>query len=311
MSDQMILLLVFMAVLMAVYSIMSVATRRREVARNIARSQEERKADQNAELDDMLSSENANVRHYFEVSSKDHKDSLRMRLIRAGFFSPSALFAYNVIRIGIATGIFLLTVFAVTTLIPSTSYSAATIVAMVVSGISFIGMSFWLDKHGKAKEIAYRKLFPDFMDLIIVCVDAGLSFEAAIDRVAREFMVTNPDFGTHLGIIELEVRAGRPVNVAIANFADRTNMDEARSLAILFRQSEELGSSVSKTLRTFSSEMRQMRIIKAEEKANALPVKMVFPIALFMFPVNLVIVLVPMLVTIIEMLLTMTPPPGI
>ncbi|MBT8456339.1 MAG: type II secretion system F family protein, partial [Alphaproteobacteria bacterium] len=81
----------------------------------------------------------------------------------------------------------------------------------------------------------------------------------------------------------------------------------AKSLAILFRQSEELGSSVSKTLRTFSTEMRQMRIIRAEEKANSLPVRMIFPIGLFMFPVNLIIVLVPVLVTIIKIFTDLQP----
>ena len=134
-----------------------------------------------------------------------------------------------------------------------------------------------------------------------------MSVEAAIDRVAHEFLHTKPNFGQHLSIISLEVRAGRPMHEALNNFATRIQLDEARTLSVLFRQSMELGSSVIKTLRVFSKEMRQTRIIKAEEKANALPVKMLFPMAGFLFPVNLIIVLVPILMQIMKLFSTMTP----
>jgi tight adherence protein C len=185
----------------------------------------------------------------------------------------------------------------------------AIVIAMIFSGVSFILVNVFLDRLGKRKEIRYRKLFPDFLDLLIVCLDAGLSIEAALDRVTREYLVTNPDFGTHLGVISLEIRAGRPLNEALMNFADQVNLDEARSLAILFRQAIELGSSVGKTLRVFAKDMRQMRIVRAEEKANALPIKMLLPLALFLFPVNLIIVLVPIIIAILKMFLSLGAPP--
>jgi len=141
----------------------------------------------------------------------------------------------------------------------------------------------------------------------LVCIDAGLSINAAIDRVTREFLQTTPDFGVQLSIISLEVRAGLPLHEAVSNFSRRIDLEEARILSVLFRQSEELGSSVANTLRSFSKEMRQLRIIRAEEKANSLPVKMLFPMALFIFPVNLIIVLVPILMIIMAMLTQLTP----
>ena len=134
-----------------------------------------------------------------------------------------------------------------------------------------------------------------------------MSIEAAIDRVAREFLQTQPVFGIHLAIVSLEVRAGRPLHEALNNLASRINLDEARTMAVLFRQSQELGASIIKTLRVYSQEMRQMRLLRAEEKANVLPVKMLLPLAAFLFPVNLVMVLVPSLMRIVEMLTTMTP----
>ena len=93
------------------------------------------------------------------------------------------------------------------------------------------------------------------------------------------------------------MRAGRPLHEALTNFAFRVRLEEARTLSTLFRQSQELGASVVRTLRTYSKEMRQMRLLRAEEKANALPIKMLFPMAAFLFPVNLIIVIVPILWT--------------
>ena len=111
-----------------------------------------------------------------------------------------------------------------------------------------------------------------------------------------------------MAIVSLEVRAGRPLRDALKNFADRINVEEAMSLAILFKQSEELGSSITKTLRTYSAEMRAKRMIRAEEKANSLPIKMLFPLAFFMFPTNLIIVLVPIIISILKIFLQLTPP---
>jgi len=91
----------------------------------------------------------------------------------------------------------------------------------------------------------------------------------------------------------LEIRAGRPLRDALHNLAERLKIEEAKTLAILFKQSEALGTSLTQTLRVYSAEMRERRIIKAEEKANALPVKMVLPLGFCVFPVMLVVVLMP------------------
>jgi len=100
----------------------------------------------------------------------------------------------------------------------------------------------------------------------------------------------------------LEVRGGRRLRDALSNLADRLGIDEAKSLSVLFRQSEELGASVTKTLRVFSQEMREKRMISAEEKANALPLKMLFPLALFLFPISILIVAVPIIMKVVGVL---------
>ena len=141
------------------------------------------------------------------------------------------------------------------------------------------------------------------MDTLIVCVDAGMSVEAAIDRVSKEFLKSSSrDFGLHLAIMMLEVRGGRRLRDSLSLFAKRLRIEEAQALAVLFRQSEELGSSVTKTLRVFSQEMRDKRMIRAEEKANALPFKMLFPLAAFLFPISVLIIAIPTLMRVLNVL---------
>lgn len=304
----MILVAVFLAVLLVAFTIVNSMANRRQVARNVERAAEQRSAAKSDKLNDMLGSESDYIQNYFEVMSEGNKESVKARLIRAGYFNRSALTYFNLVRMAAAFVAFVAAFLITLIVVPGASNAAGFLLAMIAAALAFFMCSMFLERMGKNNEIKYRKLFPDFMDLLIVCVDAGLSIEAAVDRVAREFLLTNPDFGTHLAILGLEVRAGRPMHEALANLATRINVEEARQLAVLFRQSEELGSSVSKALRTFSTEMRQMRIIRAEEKANALPVKMLFPLAAFLFPVNLVIVLVPILITIVQMFQSMSPP---
>ncbi|MCI2400425.1 type II secretion system F family protein [Aliiroseovarius subalbicans] len=311
MNQYLILTAVFLSVLLLAFSIVNYFASRQEMRRKISRIQKtssSRQRQVQRQLDQVLTDENDTVRYFFEVLRNKSPNSLPSRLIRAGFFSRRAPFFFNLIRGLLAFSIFAGVWLGVNFLGTSVRPAVIFLFAAAMSGTSFIMASVVLDKLGKKRETEYRKLFPDFMDLLIVCVDAGLGIDSALDRVAREFLQTNPDFGTHLSIIVLELRAGRPIHEALMNFAHQVNLEEARSLATLFRQSMELGASVGKTLRVFSAEMRSLRIIRAEEKANSLPVKMLFPLALFLFPVNLVIVLVPVLLAIVKMFLSLNPP---
>lgn len=304
MNETLILAAIFTAVLIASFALLNGLFQRRDIDRNIEGARRRR---DDTELDRVLGTGNKELRYYLDVVQTAAKDSLRMRLVQAGFFSRAAIGKFNAIRLIGALAMFMATQFVLQEAVPSASRIAILMMAALAAGLVFILCAMVLERMGLKRMREYRKIFPDFMDLLLVCVDAGLSIEAAIDRVTREFLQTVPDFGVQLAIVNLEIRAGRPLHEALNNFAARVRIDEARTLAVLFRQSEELGSSVSRTLRTFAREMRQMRIVKAEEKANALPIKMLFPMALCMFPVSLVIVLVPITMTVVELLMGLTP----
>ncbi|MFY0692773.1 MAG: type II secretion system F family protein [Paracoccaceae bacterium] len=306
MTEFQVLLAIFGATLLVSFSIIRYVLYRRELALNV-RGVRRRRNETTDKINEILGSDNEQLRYYLDVVQNESENSLRMRLVQAGYFSRSAYAKFNLIRLSVAAGVFVLVFFAITYFAPSVSNAVALLVGGIVGGLAFVLSAIVLERIGKKRTREFRKLFPDFMDLLLVCVDAGLSVSAAIDRVTREFLMTTPDFGMQLSIINLEVRAGRPLHEALHNFSKRVNVEEANTLAVLFKQSEELGASISKTLRVYSKEMRTLRIVRAEEKANSLPVKMLFPMAFFMFPVNLIIVLIPILFTIVSVFMQMSP----
>ena len=130
----------------------------------------------------------------------------------------------------------------------------------------------------------------------LVCVDSGLSMEAALERVGRELGDTYPSLCANLHMANLEIRAGRSMTEALEHLGDRLGLDEARSFATLIQQSAELGSSITNAPRVYSDEMRHTRLPRAEEKAYSLPAKLSVPMMVCIFPVLFVVILLPVFV---------------
>lgn len=302
-----IYLIVFFAVLIFSAAVSELVFRRREVGVRLSKAKSAVGLDEFQAGDSPMAGlgevENRLLRHYFEITRRDtNANSTQNRLIRAGYFSESALGTFQTVRAIVCACVLIGVAFALNRFVPEMSRLAILVSATIAAAMAFVIVNIYLDRRGDAKERAYRRLFPDFMDMLIVCLDAGMSLEAAANRVASEFLEKSQDFGLHLSIMMLEVRGGRRLREALANLATRLRIDEARALAVLFRQSEELGTSVTQTLRVYSKEMRDLRIVRAEEKANALPIKMLLPLGAFLFPVSLVIVLVPIVIRVLSLL---------
>ena len=311
-SQSIILLIVFFSVLIFSALVSEFVFRRREVegrlSEGIGGGTGEGLNLSEAGLADLGEAENRLIRRYFDITRRDtNANSTQNRLIRAGYFGPGAVVYFQIIRAAACLAGLMAATSLLNTYLPELNPGAVLVLGMFVAGIIFIVVNIIIDRRGQAKEREYRRLFPDFMDMLVICLDAGMSLEAAANRVAREFVVKKKDFGLHLSIMMLEVRGGRRLRDALTNFSKRLSIDEARALAVLFRQSEELGTSVTQALRVFSTEMREMRIIRAEEKANALPVKMLLPLGAFLFPVSLIIVLVPIVITVVTLLKGLVP----
>ena len=236
------------------------------------------------------------VERYFEKIERGDPEAIEARLLRAGFYNRSALTIFYVIRLGFFLAVFLGMLLLGRYLLPGASFTILFGATLAYSLLFLFVPNIVLDRMAKKREEAYRRGFPDFMDLMIVCADAGMSLEAAVDLVSSELIYTHKALGIQLRILTLEVRAGRTLREALHNLAKRINTEEAKSLAVLFQQSEELGTSLTQTLRVYSAEMREKRIVRAEEKANALPVKMVIPLGFCIFPVMMIMVMLPVII---------------
>ena len=231
----------------------------------------------------------------FGPADKQSKASLRIDMVKAGFFEASAIYWYYFSRVLCALALPTVFLFAIQFLPYSLSATWMMVAVACMGLIGYVLPGFFLRKRQVRMQRQFRHGFPDFMDLMVVCAEAGVSPPAAIDRVGRELAVTYPYLGANLHLVSLELRAGQVLTTAMNNLADRVGLEEVRSLAGLLRQSEELGTSLADALRVYGFEMRDKRLSRAEEKAHALPVKLTLPLGLFIFPVMMIAIMLPLI----------------
>jgi tight adherence protein C len=234
------------------------------------------------------------TKHYSSVDTNDVK-MLRARLLQAGVYNPHAAAYFFLARGACALGLGLTAFFGLPMLgfVAKVSYW---LFVMAGGVLGYLVPSFYLDSRIKKRRLEHQAGFPDFMDLLVVCADAGLSMEASLDRVGRELAMSFPSLAANIHMGNLEIRAGRTMSEALEHLGDRLGLDEARSFATLIQQSDELGSSVSDALRVYSDDMRHKRLSRAEEKAYSLPAKLAVPMMVCIFPVLFIVILCPVIV---------------
>ena len=236
-----------------------------------------------------------------KLLSENNKTALRNDLIRAGIFNPNGPAIYVGTTI-IAVVLFAILGFFIIRLYFYHLPIYLQISIMCVSAyVGYFIPDAYLRSRLAATKQEYLSVFPDYLDLLVVCVDAGLSLNASLDRVTQEFYGRSSALATNFSVLLQEIRVGREMSDALDNLADRMDVDEIRSFCTLIKQSLELGSDVAEALRVYSEEMRVKRMFRAEEEANKLPVKMLIPLGLFIFPVILIVILAPIAVRISNM----------
>ena len=233
---------------------------------------------------------------FYAKSDPENVARLRMKLIRAGYLDPGAVGTFFLVRfVALAACAVLAFVAVLMSGDASSAMSRWMFVGMLgAAGYFLPGLVLSRLVAGRMRE--YRNGFPDFMDLMIVCSDAGMSMEAAIERVSRELQLTYPSLAQNLQLVSIELRAGRSLDDSLKSLADRLSLEEVRSFATLLQQSRELGTSLSGALRVFSDEMRHKRMSMAEEKAHALPAKMSVPVTVCILPVVMMVAIIPVIV---------------
>ena len=219
--------------------------------------------------------------------------TIRARLIQAGWYNREAVALYLGARgasLIVATGATMLTV-------PWALSGIGGPAAIAAAGTFAVAAILGPDQVVKARrrkvQIEYTEGFPDMLDLLVASVEAGLSLDAAVNRVAEEMGRRYANLAAHLRVLTLELRAGKARKEAWGAFAERLGIEEARSLSTMLRQAEEMGTSLGETLAVFSDDMRSKRMLRAEEKAMALPAKLMVPLILFIFPCLLGVLILP------------------
>lgn len=216
------------------------------------------------------------------------------RLIRAGFRKDSAIKYFYGAKVLIPLTLCMLVL--VTGIARQTSvFSYA-----FALGIGFLAPDFWLGRQITARQTNIRRGLPDVLDLLVICIEAGLGIDQATARATEELQLAQPSLSDELGIVVLEQRAGRPRSEAWRNFADRCDVEAIRNLVSVLAQSEQFGTSIAKTLRVHSDGLRVKRRQEVEEQAAKTTVKLVFPLVLFIFPSIFLVTLGPAVIVMME-----------
>lgn len=233
-----------------------------------------------------------------KVSAARSTDSnTKQWLVHGGFRHPNAagIFAAMRVLLGAVLGLAGFVVFVV--VLPQVGVSmpalgtwlSVALVALFGWMIPFI----WVDGKVKSRQMALSKALPDTLDLLVVCVEAGLGLNQALVRVSDEVDRISPEMSDELTIVNLEIRAGTPRDDALRRLGARTGVDDIRALTSMLLQTDRFGTSIADALRVHAETLRSKRMQRAEEAAAKTTVKMLFPLIFFIFPSIFVVLVGP------------------
>lgn len=226
--------------------------------------------------------------------------ALQRKMLAAGYRSPHASKVFTLVRLLL---IILLPSLVVLPQLASSEPVSLLKIYFEGAGLAVMGLvlpNLFLTAKADRRREEIVNGFPDCLDLMLVCVEAGMGLEAALDRVAREMTLSHPLVAETLLQTSLELRAGAGREEALRNMGERTRVDEIRAFATLLIQSDKLGSSIATTLRTYATEMREKRKMRAEEKAHRLPVLLSIPLVACMLPVMIGVLMLPAAIRVVR-----------
>jgi tight adherence protein C len=231
-------------------------------------------------------------------SDGQRRDRLRLRLVHAGYYNPQAISVLLLVRFVLI--LVPLAAAGIAVLAQLLELEVAAVGGGILATLGMIAPGFWLDTRKKSRQNELRRGLPDFFDVIVLCVESGMSLTAAWRRVANELERAYPALWKELKLVEQEMEIGRLMGDALNKFAERTDLDEVLSLAAVVGQAERLGTELARPLRTLSDTLRQRRVQKAEETAHKTATKIMFPTLLFIFPGVFAIILGPMIIQVMN-----------
>ena len=235
----------------------------------------------------------------FSPRKEAERAKTRMRLVVAGFPDPNAVLFF--IGTKVALGLVLGSAYFFYGVAQSRVVPNLIAVSLILAVVGFFLPDFWLHNRIKERKRKILHALPDVLDLLMVCVEAGMSLDAAVSRVAEEPEGRSSPLHQELMRTQLEIRAGRPRAEAFRALGDRTGVQDVKGLMGAFIQTDKLGTPLGKTLRVHADAARVQRRHRAEQQAHMAPLKMIFPTVMFLFPAFFLVTMAPALLNLLAL----------
>ena len=235
--------------------------------------------------------------------NQQERSLLRSRLVHAGYYGRTAMGIFLGIKMLLLIAPPLLALAAVLSNVVTPLMGA--LLGLMGGCIGLLAPGMWLDWQKRNRQTNLRRALPDALDVTVICLEGGLSLQGGFQRVATSLGSAHPLLASEMAIIQREIQLGRSTGDALRQFAERSDLEEVRSLASVVLQAERLGASIVKTLRVHAETLRVKRLQRAEELAHMAGTKMVFPTLLCIFPAILFVVAGPAAIHIVELFASM------
>lgn len=233
--------------------------------------------------------------------SSGQREGLAQKLLQAGLRSPTAQGMFYAAKLFLGILLPLCVLFFI---FIAPQFHASRFVTGFLMGITaLVGAllpDIYLARRTETRKEILISGFPDALDLLVACTEAGLSFNAALERVSAQLPASHPELAAELAQVNAEIRAGVDRTVALRNLADRTALDDIRGLVALIIQSGRLGSGIAATLRIYAEEFRDKRMQRAEEAAALVGTKLIFPLIFNLWPAFFVVAVGPAVISIVH-----------
>ncbi len=293
------------ALVLGVFAHREESRRRREIlGRTLGVSPEDKSGEPHGVLGWLASSLAAAVVSFgrtVKPSKAEDISKTRAKLMHAGFRGQNAVEVFWGIKIGMVLAGIGMAALAAMVVVPTLRWEYKFTLCAAVVSVFFYTPGLYLDVLVNRRQKAIQNGLPDALDLLVVCVEAGMGLDGAIQRVGQELAVKEPVLSSELRILTLELRAGKSRREALKNLASRVGLEDVASLVALLIQADMFGTSIAQTLRVYAEAMRTKRFQRAEEIAAKLPVKLLFPLVFFIFPTLLMIILGPAGIRLMDM----------
>ena len=289
----------FIGVVMALMVLPRLLHREKDPLDRLRKSQEDQASETDAEVKlsrhGQRNKKLERFAHLLEPQDAEQLSETRKMLIRAGYRDRDAVRTLQAAQLILGIGLLIVGVFYVVVLGSEMSLTKVIMAVMIPGGVGYYGPKYWVQKRVAARQDAIMSGFPDALDLLLVCVEAGQSLDQSIIRVSEEIEASYPDLAEELSTVAHEMKAGKDKPSVLKEFADRCDVADISSFVTVLIQSAAFGTSIAEALRVYAAEMRDKRVMRAEEKANVLPTKLTVGTMMFCVPPLLIILIGPSL----------------